>query len=152
MWLGIHNAEQSEGYGLKVNSYCSCLYHDQFIWMCVHEDMTYINTYKWNMYVKWNASVLGPFLCYEGWIGPGTAFANEIKFFLWNFPQSSIEPATFYSESSTLPLDHGSLLNMYALLSQSVLLYDFEQQKIPWSPSYLFGQFQCNKWAAMDQW
>ena len=46
------------------------------------------------------------FLHYEGWIGPGTAWANEVKF-LWNLPQSSIEPATFYSESSALPLDHG---------------------------------------------
>ena len=39
------------------------------------------------------------FLHYEGCIGPRTAWANEVKF-LWNLPQSSIEPATFYSESS----------------------------------------------------
>ena len=57
--------------------------------------------------MKWNAGILGHFfLHYEGWIGPGTAWANEVKF-LWNLPQSSIEPATFYSESSALPLDHG---------------------------------------------
>ena len=49
------------------------------------------------------------FLHYEGWIGPGTVWANEVKS-LWNLPQSSIEPATFYSESSTLPLDHGGPL------------------------------------------
>ena len=36
------------------------------------------------------------FLHYEGWIGPGTAWANEAKI-LWNLPQSIIEPATFYS-------------------------------------------------------
>ena len=30
--------------------------------------------------------------------------------FLWNLPQSSIELATIYSESSALPLDHGGPL------------------------------------------
>ena len=63
-------------------------------------------------HVKWNAGDLGPFLHYEGWIGPrGTAWANEVKF-LWNFPQSSIDSATFYSESSALLLYHGGLHTM----------------------------------------
>ena len=51
--------------------------------------------------------VLGTFLHYECWIGPGTAWVNEVKFFLWNLPQGSIEPATLDSESSAQPLDHG---------------------------------------------
>ena len=55
---------------------------------------------------KWNARVLGHFFHCEGWIGSGTAWANEVKF-LWNLSQSGIEPVPFYSESSTLPLDHG---------------------------------------------
>ena len=38
--------------------------------------------------LKWNAVVLGPFLHYEGWIEPGTAWANDK--FLWNLPQSTI--------------------------------------------------------------
>ena len=60
--------------------------------------------------MKWNAGVLGHiFLQSEGWIGPETAWANKVKF-LWNLPQSSIEPATFYSVSSALPLDHGGPL------------------------------------------
>ena len=47
-----------------------------------------------------------PLVCtMRDWIGPGTAWANEVKF-LWNLPQSSIEPTTFYSQFSALPLDH----------------------------------------------
>ena len=56
--------------------------------------------------MKWNDGVLGHFLNYEGWIGPGTGWVIKVKF-LWNLPQSSIEPATFYSEFSVLLLDHG---------------------------------------------
>ena len=59
--------------------------------------------------MKGNAGVLGHFLLHwEGWSGPGTTWAN-VKF-LWNLPQSSIEPAIIYSESSVLPLDHGGPL------------------------------------------
>ena len=46
----------------------------------------------------------GPlFLRYEGWIGPGTAWANEVKF-LWNLPQSSIDPSTLDSESNAVSM------------------------------------------------
>ena len=38
------------------------------------------------------------FLHYEGWIGLGTAWANDVKL-LWNLPQSSIQPLTFYADS-----------------------------------------------------
>ena len=59
--------------------------------------------------MKWNEMPVfsDTFLHYESWIGPGITWANEVKF-LWNLPQSSIDPATFYSDSSVLPLDHGS--------------------------------------------
>ena len=37
---------------------------------------------------------LGHFVHYKGWIGPRTAWANEV-IFLWNLPQGSIDPTTF---------------------------------------------------------
>ena len=46
------------------------------------------------------------FLHYEGSIGTGTAWANEVKF-LWNLPHCSIEPSNFYYKHSVLSLHHG---------------------------------------------
>ena len=63
---------------------------------------------KIKMKMKWQC--FKPlFLHCEGWIGPGTAWANEVKF-LWNLFQSSIDPSTLDSESNALPLNHGGPL------------------------------------------
>ena len=57
--------------------------------------------------MKWNAGVSSHFfLHYEGWIGSGKPWANEVTF-LWNLSQSSIEHSTLNSKSSALLLDNG---------------------------------------------
>ena len=62
----------------------------------------YFNKSSYESKMKWNAGVIDHFFLYEGWTGPGTAWANEVKF-LWKLPQSSIKPAIFYSESNAVP-------------------------------------------------
>ena len=68
--------------------------------------MSQITEEKW----KWNESRCFRLLFALWWMNwAGMAWANEVKF-LWNVPQISTEPATYYSESSVLRLDHGGPL------------------------------------------
>ena len=65
-------------------------------------------TVQWNE-MKWNDGVLGHFFCtLKAELGRGQLGLMRWNF-LWNLPQNSIEPTTFYTESSVLPLEHGGL-------------------------------------------
>ena len=59
---------------------------------CGRDEVLMVLSRRWKM--KWNAGVLGHFLHYEGWIGPGTAWANQAKFLIKLAPEQyrSLDP------------------------------------------------------------